>query len=147
MTTRAMPWVYDDGGRAEAGFKGDTRDCVTRAVAIAAQLPYGEVYEAVKTTATRERPRNGRRRSAPRTGVSKATTRRLLSGLGWTWTPTMAIGSGCQVHLRPDELPSGRLVVQLSGHVAAVVDGVVHDTFDPSRDSQRCVYGYWQPSE
>lgn len=27
---------------------------------------------------------------------------------------------------------------------AAVVDGVVRDTHDPSRDGTRCVYGYWR---
>ena len=31
----ALPWVYDDGGRAAAGFKGEAGDCGTRAVAIA----------------------------------------------------------------------------------------------------------------
>jgi hypothetical protein len=31
---------YDDGGRKAAGFKGRAGDCVTRAIAIAAQLPY-----------------------------------------------------------------------------------------------------------
>lgn len=58
-------------------------------------------------------------------------------------TPTMAIGSGCKVHLRADELPTGRLVVSVSKHLVAVVDGVVHDTHDPRRGGTRCVYGYW----
>lgn len=35
-----MPFVYDDGGRKEAGRKGYTGDCVCRAVAIATQKPY-----------------------------------------------------------------------------------------------------------
>lgn len=30
-----MTFVYDDGGRSAAGFKGKTGDCVTRAIAIA----------------------------------------------------------------------------------------------------------------
>jgi hypothetical protein len=55
----------------------------------------------------------------------------------------MHIGSGCQVHLRREELPAGRLVVQASKHVVAVIDGVIHDTHDSSRDGTRCVYGYW----
>ena len=38
-------FTYNDGGRAEAGYKGRTGDCVTRAVAIAASLPYKEVYD------------------------------------------------------------------------------------------------------
>ena len=39
-----MELNFNDGGRAEAGYKGRTGDCVTRAVAIAAELPYQEVY-------------------------------------------------------------------------------------------------------
>jgi hypothetical protein len=58
----------------------------------------------------------------------------------------MQIGSGCQVHMRDGELPSdGPLVLSLSKHYCAVVDGVIRDTHDPSRDGTRCVYGYWQP--
>ena len=56
----------------------------------------------------------------------------------------MFIGSGCKVHLRNDELPAGRLIVCLSRHYTAVIDGVIHDTHDPSRGGTRCVYGYWR---
>lgn len=45
MTT--VPWDEDDGGRAAAGFKGDTGDCVTRAISIATGRPYREVYDMV----------------------------------------------------------------------------------------------------
>ncbi len=142
----AALWQYDDGGRAAAGFRGDTGDCVTRAIAIAAELPYRDVYDAVNAMAQEERPRK-RKRSAARTGVSRATTRKVMAALGWSWTPTMAIGSGCTVHLRPEELPAGRLVCQLSRHCVAVVDGTVRDTDpDVARDGTRCVYGYWRPS-
>ena len=58
----------------------------------------------------------------------------------------MGIGTGCKVHLRKDELPMGRIIVALSKHYAAVIDGVVHDTHDPSRSGTRCVYGYWRLS-
>ncbi len=37
-------FIYDDGGREKAGFKGLARDCVTRSIAIAAEKPYHEVY-------------------------------------------------------------------------------------------------------
>lgn len=42
-----MDWVFDDGGRAAAGFKGQTGDCVTRALAIALGRDYREVYDAM----------------------------------------------------------------------------------------------------
>jgi len=67
-----------------------------------------------------------------------------MQSLGFVWTATMRIGSGCKVHLDPDELPTGRLVVAVSKHYVAVVDGIVHDLYDPSRDGRRCVYGYWK---
>lgn len=143
--TATITWRYNDGGRAEAGFKGDAPgDCVTRAVAIATGRPYREVYDLTNQLALHERPRR-KSRSSARTGVHKDTQRRLLDTFGWVWHPTMAIGQGTTVHLRADELPAGRLVVALSKHMAAVIDGVVHDVSDPSREGTRCVYGYWTP--
>jgi len=137
-----IDFVYNDGGRADAGYRGTTGDCVTRAAAIAAGRPYQDVYDLVNEVSREERPRRSSRSSA-RTGVNKPTTRKVMAALGGTWTPTMFVGSGCNVHLRADELPQGRLVVQLSRHVAAVMDGVLHDIYDGSRDGTRCVYGYW----
>lgn len=67
-----------------------------------------------------------------------------MAEIGWKWVPTMQIGQGCKVHLDPNELPSGRLIVSVSKHLTAVLDGVIHDTYDPSRDGSRCVYGYFQ---
>ena len=111
---------------------------------IATGKPYQEVYDALNALATRER--TGKRKktiSNARTGVHKATYHRYLISLGWKWTPTMAIGQGCKVHLKADELPSGRLIVALSRHLSVVIDGVIHDTHDPSRGGTRCVYGYF----
>lgn len=134
---------YNDGGRAAAGYRGETRDCVTRAIAIATGKPYQEVYDAINEVGRDERI--GRvRKSSARTGVRKTTTRAYLQSLGWTWVPTMFIGQGCKTHLRADELPMGRIIVQVSKHVVAVIDGVMHDTFDPSRGGNRCVYGYYK---
>jgi hypothetical protein len=141
---KPIQFQFDDGGRAVAGFKGPTGDCVTRAIAIATGKPYREVYDLINETAQSERPRKRKRgKSNARTGVHKDVTRQYLEALGWKWTPTMQIGSGCKVHLRADELPPGRLIVNLSRHSAAVIDGVLHDTHDCSRDGTRCVYGYF----
>ena len=134
-------WVHDDGGREAAGFRGTTGDCVTRAIAIATELPYRDVYDALHGLA-HERGVTGRKAS-PRYGVSRKDYDRYLSALGWVWAPTMQIGQGCTTHLRPDELPGGRIIVRLSRHLSAVVDGIVHDTYDTSREGTRCVYGYW----
>lgn len=146
-----MEWIYDDGGRAEAGFKGYTGDCVCRAIAIATKRPYKEIYNLINEYGKAERPNrktrrgnkyNGHRSSA-RTGVYKDTIRKIMAELGWEWHPTMLIGQGCKVHLCAEELPKGRLVVSVSGHETAVIDGVLHDTYDCSRGESRCVYGYY----
>lgn len=133
-------WIYDDGGRALAGFKGSTRDCVCRAIAIVEGRLYSEVYADLNAFA---QSHPYRKRSSSARGVHRSVLNNYLEARGWCWTPTMKIGQGCRVHLRPDELPSGRLIVRVSRHVCAVIDGTLHDTHDCSRDGTRCVYGYW----
>ncbi len=170
-----MKFVHDDGGRAAAGYKGKAGDCVARAVAIASGRPYGEVYKALAQGMGSQRKSKG---ATARNGVS---TRRkwfkdYMASIGFKWVPQMFVGVGCQTHLNEDELPMGRLVVAVSRHYTAVIDGVIHDTYDPSAERgatiyppnspsvpkgarwlsngngwayepERCVYGYWVPIE
>lgn len=141
-----MKWVFDDGGRAEAGYKGSTGDCCCRAIAIATEMPYKEVYDMINRYGKAERLTKKRARagkSNARTGVWKETARKIMTDLGWTWHPTMKVGSGCKVHLKDGELPNGRIMCLVSHHYVAVIDGVLHDTYDSSRDGSRCVYGYF----
>src|SRR3972149_6736379 len=135
-----MTYNYNDGGRANAGYKGTTGDCVVRAIAIATEIPYQEVYDAINTLAKHERRK---RKSNARNGVHRRTYEKYLRLLGWEWKPTMKIGSGCKVHLIAYELPAGRIICRLSKHMVAVIDGVVNDISDPSRGGTRCVYGYF----
>jgi hypothetical protein len=138
-----LQFKYNDGGRKEAGFKGSTGDCGVRAAAIITGIPYVEVYNSINELAQKECPRGKKKRSNARTGIWPKTLSKFLEKHGWRWVATMKIGSGCKVHLRKDELPDGRLVVRVSKHFTAVIDGVINDTHDPSRDGIRCVYGYW----
>lgn len=133
-----MKFKFNDGGREGAGFKGKTRDCVTRAIAIATQTDYAQVYAALNTLAGK---------SVARTGVPKKVSKDYMRSIGWRWVPTMGIGAGCTVHLTAAELPAGRLVVTVSRHWVAVIDGVVQDTHDSARGGSRCVYGYFLPPD
>lgn len=170
--------IYNDGGRKAAGFKGSAGDCVARAIAIVARRDYATVYaelaainSKLRLTTSRKR-RHGNKRSA-RNGIYTTTVpfKRYMEGLGFRWVPTMKIGQGCKVHLVADELPNGRIICKLSRHFTAVIDGVVHDTYNPARGpswtfepdtgqplrenqgrnqngvwtevGERCVYGYW----
>ena len=159
-----MKVVYTDGGRAATGYRGSAGDCVTRAVAIATEQDYETVYRAFaagtaleRRTARSSRTR-GRRTAREGIATSRKWFRDYMTALGWRWTPTMGIGTGCRVHLADGELPMGRLIVAVSKHYTAVIDGVIHDTHDPQRSGTmwfghdgrvsrigggRCVYGYW----
>lgn len=171
-----MKHIYDDGGRTAAGFKGKAGDCVARSVAITSGRPYAEVYAALARGMGKQRKSKG---ASARNGVNtkRKWFKDYMASIGFKWVPTMLIGSGCKVHLRDDELPMGRLVVAVSKHYTAVIDGVIHDTFNPAADRgttiyspgcslpipkgarwlangngwayspERCVYGYWIPSE
>ena len=131
-------WTYDDGGSSL-----ERKDCAVRAIAIAREVPYGAVCDELAPYIARERPRT-RKRSHVHRGVRRVTIRRYLAAVGWQWIPTMGIRTGCRVHLRGEELPPGRLIVAVSKHMTAVIDGVIHDRHDPSRNGTRCVYGYWE---
>jgi hypothetical protein len=139
-----LDYTYDDGGRKVAGFKGNAGDCVARAVAIAAQLDYTTVYNRLSLgQATIRRTKRASRSRSARSGVS---TRRkwfkdYMRSLGFEWIPTMKIGTGCQVHLVKDEIPmTGRLVVRVSKHLCAVIDGVIHDTYNSGADRGTTIY-------
>jgi hypothetical protein len=142
----AMEFVYNDGGRSKY-FGSSADDCVARAIAIALEADYMEVFErlAAGNAGQRRSSRTGKQRRTAGDGIytSRKWFKSLMQELGFIWTPTMQVGSGCQVHMRKDELPAGRLVVSLSKHYAAVIDGTLHDTHDCTRGGTRCVYGYW----
>jgi len=139
-----MEVIYNDGGRKNAGFKGSTGDCACRAISIISGKPYAEVYKDLNDLGKKERiTKRYKKKGSARSGVRMSTLKKYMKSLGFEWTPTMFIGSGCKVHLSPDELPSGKIVVRVSGHLTAVINGVIHDTHDCSRGETRCVYGYW----
>lgn len=136
-----MKWIYNDGGRSKY-FKGYANDCVCRSIAIANKMDYKEVYDLI-TDYIRKEPLDDLYVTNARAGVSKDLSRKILEDLGWVYTPTMKFGSGCTIHLKKEELPEGRLIVQVSKHLTTVIDGIIYDTYDPSRNETRCVYGIW----
>ena len=144
-----MEFNFNDGGRAKAGYKGRTGDCVTRAVAIVAELPYQEVYNRLaEGNATQRITKRSSKSCGKKTARRGISTKRkwfqdYMQSLGFKKVATMGIGTGCKVHLKADELPKGRIICNLSRHYCAVIDGVINDTYNPSRDETRCVYSYW----
>lgn len=157
-----MKYIYDDGGRSSAGFRGECGDCATRAISIATGMPYREVYnqlqslQKIYTKECRERVaktksskvrayyQNATKDHSVRDGTYVEVVHRFMNSIGWEWVPTMKFGTGCKVHLRDDELPSGCIVCRVARHYVAVIEGILHDTWDSQLDGNRCVYGYWK---
>ena len=141
----------NDGGRKAAGFKGRTGDCVVRSIAIATGISYQKVYQDLYDANEKFRIKSRsklaknliKKNDSPRTGTHRAVLKKYLKQLGWKWTPTMFIGQGCKVHLKKEELPNDTLIVSCSKHITVVINGVLNDTYDCSRNGTRCVYGYW----
>lgn len=129
-----MEFKYNDGGRSKYFTAKNVGDCVTRAIANATGLDYKLVYDSLRKSAG----------GSVRNGCPKKAYTKVMGEIGLIWKPTMTIGSGCNVHLSDGELPrKGRLVVRVSRHLTCLKDGVLYDTYDCTRDGDRCVYGYW----
>lgn len=142
-------WEYNDGGRAAAGFRGSARDCVARSIAIAADIPYRDVYDALAdgTANQRRSSTTGKRSRSAGNGIytKRKWFKDYMASLGFKWTSCMGIGTGCTTHL--SDFGKGTYIAALSKHYTVVKDGVIHDTHDPSRDGTRCVYGYWRKAD
>lgn len=135
-----MNYIYNDGGRKAAGYKGTCGDCVTRAIAIATGIPYELIYDElayrIKEYFAALHPnipwrlisgrRGGRRGTTPRNGVNHNVYRPFLLMRGWRWHETPGRW------FYPTDFPTGRVIVQLPSHLVTVIDGVIHDTYDCS---------------
>lgn len=117
-------WVYDDGGRLAAGLHGQGNDCAVRAIAIATGGSYLAIYNDL----------------APHIGVYRQVWQPYLENLGFVWHIAMEVGHSARVRVR--DLPQGIVVAMLRGHICTIIDGVVHDTFDHTKDGAAVVYGY-----
>ena len=117
-----MSFYWNDGGRASAGFAGLCGDCVARSIAIGTGRAYRAVYDDLKTLAEK----------SPRSGVSVDVAQTYLRDAGWTFEPFVT------PEFVPESFPRGTHIVHLThvdfrhrGHYSCVVDGIVHDTWNP----------------
>lgn len=117
---------WNDGGRAASGFVGLTGDCATRTLAIVTGRPYRDVYQDLWE----------RQGQTPRRGIYGDVLDRFLSDLGWE-----------RITVDPSvELPGGIAVLRFTDHVSALVEGVVHDTWNPLEDPKvQLLHGWTHP--
>ena len=128
-----LEFKYDDGGRRKY-FKALTGDCVVRSIAIATGIDYKEVYG--------EMARRFKAAGYAKTGNADAVGNDG-SGRGWDiqqgtlrafgFAPSTQVLRGRRsVESAWDEYgyQHGKCIVITRRHALAVVDGVVHDTWD-----------------
>jgi len=135
-----LGFIKTDGGRKDAGLRGGyAGDCVIRSIALASGRPYKRVYEDFKGLIA------NRLGYTPEDGIltQKPAFKLYMIENGFTWNITCRIGSRERTHMNRKELPKGRLVLSLSKHYTCVINHTIYDTYDPSNEGKRMVYGFW----
>ena len=128
-----MALIYNDGGRAKAGYKGKAGDCVVRAIAIATASDYKEIYNLV-AAANKD---FGFGKSA-RNGIHKQVSSYVLKNLGFKWCAAPKfVGRKARTY----DMPNGIVIAKQAHHLVCVIDGIAFDTFDSTK---KMVYGYWK---
>lgn len=128
-----MTYQYNDGGRAVAGFKGNS-DCGIRAVSIALEMPYKDSRRLLQEFARKGKQGSGQISR----GIYKEDIDAALRSKGWVWRSAPKFQGR---KAKYSDLPKGRVIARMAKHYAAVIDGVLMDTWD---SSDKMVYGYWE---
>ena len=127
-----MNFIFNDGGRKEAGYKGSAGDCAARAMSIALNIPYKTAYSEL----AKANKDHGKAKSA-RNGISKDIYSDVLKLHGWFWNPSPKfIGRKAKCK----DMPIGTVIARQAGHYVTVVNGIPQDTWD---SSEKMVYGFW----
>lgn len=122
---------WNDAGRSTSKRPKQKNDCTVRAIALTCKVSYDEAYDAVATMG---------RKSGQRWDIPKKPFE--LFGNYLIWHPLQAVKGEPRMRCCDMDQISNRMILRISKHVFAVVDGVVLDT---SCDYmfENCVYGYW----
>jgi len=145
MTLR---FEYNDGGRSSApGFekrKKHAGDCVTRAIAITTGKPYAEVWEELYKRGKAVGNLTQHPKWTPDSGASRAIYEPWLKEMGWTEEKLSGNGGKfCSAYV-PEK---GTVIAMTPRHLAAVVNGVVLDTFasrtTPTGKQWKRLYAVW----
>lgn len=147
-----MAYVFDDGGRAEAGFKGKTGDCVARAIAIATGLPYREVYDRLASENAGQRVTKHTRKSlagvkTARKGIytGRKWFKDYMAELGFRWVGLAKIGEPSRITVDHFSKHYGQTyILSLRRHSAAMVDGNLRDSWDSGYGGTATVFGFWE---
>jgi hypothetical protein len=137
---KLLRFKYNDGGRAKAGIPGHSGDCVIRAIAIAERVPYKKARKIVQSFIAQDWASAGLTPSKKyATGMYGVhNTSFLLKSLGYKFVPTP--GKCFRAY---QEIPRGRVIVYTKGHVTAVINHEVRDSWNSQKTGIRRMQGYY----
>lgn len=133
-------WLYDDGGRAATGRRGQVSDCVCRAIAIANGEPYEQVYRLLERLCKPFRTSPNSRKPSNQFGIPDAVYAPYLIGQGWKFH---SLPKGAQFNAAHVPL-EGCSIVPTRGHICAVKHGVIRDTYDCSYGGTVWIKGFYR---
>ena len=143
-----MNFIFNDGGRKEAGYKGSADDCAARAMSIALNIPYKTAYSEL----AKENKDHGKAKAkSARNRISKEIYSEVLKRHGWVWVwaPTFKVLEGYKNSegkvlfgrkAKCKDMPLGTVIARQAFYHVAVINGIPQDTWDCS---EKTVYGYW----
>jgi hypothetical protein len=132
-----MDYVKTDGGRKDAGYKTTKPyqiDCAVRSISIALDEDYRTVFVEMMELGL----------EMGGYPSMKPVYETYLENKGWTKNKCPRNEQGKLIKIRNWKDAPARTVVLNSGHLTAIVDGAVHDTWDCR---YRPVNSYWTDPE
>jgi len=143
-----LQFKFNDGGRSKY-FKGETGDCVTRAIAIATNEDYmtiydqffirNKLYSETKKTKIAKQMKSRSNGLSPRNGIYKEIYHKYLLDNGWKYISLVKFGSKERTKL--DQLTHlDNIIVCIPRHIMCMKKGVVNDIGDTR-------YSYWENRE
>ena len=135
-----LEFTFNDGGRSKY-FKGQTGDCVVRAIAIATggdyKVIYDDLFQANKdymssknTKLAKQMKSRAREKSGtPRAGIYKKIFDKYLLSKGWKYVSCRTFGGTERTKL--DQLMHlDNIIVNINRHSMCMQKGVVQDIWD-----------------
>jgi hypothetical protein len=145
--------VICDGGREDAGYKGNVGDCVTRAITIATAWEANGQYEYEKHRSelmkrkaawrktSRSRRAKASKSNSVRNGTPKDVYRPYLEDLGWKRVSLVKFGDPTRKEMVKEDIPNDIVILEVRKHIVACINHTVIDTWD-CRESTLFVDGY-----
>jgi len=135
------PFIKTCGGKSEAEDKKYRTGCTIRALAVGCEISYDQAAAILKEEAMLNK-KGGSYFYLLADGMEYRDE--AVNGYKFKWRAFPAVKG--QTRMNPAkfcaEFKQGRFIARTAKHVFAVIDGVVHDSWEQRPD--RCIYGVWE---